>query len=93
MRFPRLLGLAALLALTSCAPQREYGSEIALSELTNHFRDVSLNDFEQPKIYNDRRYDAVVSYVTKTNVVPRHILILYIRDGRIVDIHSMVDDE
>lgn len=93
MRYSRLLMLAILWALASCTPQRDYGSEIALSELTNHFRDVPLNDFEQPKIYSDSKYDVVVSYETKTNVVPRHILILYIKDGRIVDIHSMVDDD
>lgn len=92
MRHRPLLLLVSLLALASCAQKREYGEELALSALTNHFSDVSLDDFEQPQIYNDSRYDIVVSYVTKTNVVPRHMLILYIKDGRIVERHSMVDD-
>lgn len=93
MRYHAPLLLMALLLLSSCSRHRESGSELALSALTNHFSGVSLDDFEQARIYNDKKYDIVIYYVTKSSVVPKRELILYIKDGRIIERHSMAEDD
>ena len=82
-----LLGCA--IGLSGCRndqakqPEKEIGLA-ALREYCLGER-LALNDFDQARIYADAKYDVCVEYVTISNVVPKHVLLLFFKDGRIVE--------
>lgn len=86
---------APLILLFACSKGRVDSDEIGLSALSQYcqYRELKQDDFAQPRIYSDSKYDVVIEYMTKTNVAPRHVLLVYIKDGRIVEQHSMIEDE
>lgn len=85
----------SLAILVACDGGHVDSNELGLSALNDYclYRGIKEDDFGQPRIYSDKRYDVVVEYTTKTNIAPRHVLLVYIKDGRIVERHSMIDED
>lgn len=68
--------------------------EIGLAALQDYClgERLTVEDFGHARVYTDAKYDVCVEYITKPNVVPRHVLLLFIKDGRIVEKQRDIQD-
>lgn len=54
---------------------------------------LSVDDFMQPRIYADPKHDICIEYVTRLGVSPKHVFLLFIDDGLVVERQRLVDYE
>ena len=103
------LSLCAIvfLAVSKCSRNsidNPESDEVGLSELQRYAtaHSLNLNDFEQPTIWvqltSEARKDprgqcVTVCYKTRSNINPRHVLLLYLTPRRgVIDEESLVED-
>lgn len=85
----RVILLSCVFSLFGCRPDHatQPDKEIGLAALKDYClgERLTIDDFDHARIYADSKYDVCVEYTTKPSVVPRHVLLLFFKDGRIVE--------
>ena len=54
---------------------------------------IGLDNFKDGIVYSDPNHDACVEYITKDYYKPKHILLLYFKEGKIVERHRNIEIE
>lgn len=91
-----ILLLYCVFSMSGCKQDEttQSGGEIGFAALKDYCLSdrLTVDDFEQARIYAEAEYDVCIEYVTRSNVVPKHVLILFVKDGRIVERHRDIQN-
>ena len=79
--------------LFSCKKNISPNWSKANRELQNYCKSntCSINDFNPPTKHKEKKYDYSIEYITKKNITPKHVLILYFIDNEIVEQHRLIE--
>lgn len=52
---------------------------------------IALDSFNDAHVYREKEYDWCVEFITKTNASPKHVLLLFFKNQRIVERHRLLE--